>query len=133
MHKDDLRMIARFIMQALKNEPITIFGDGTQTRSLCYIDDLVEGLVRLMFNENTNSQIVNLGNPEEHTVNEFAEIVKSLTGSSSEITHSEDLPKDDPMRRCPDITKASALLSWEPTVSLQSGLIKMIEYIKQLN
>lgn len=132
MHKDDLRMIARFIMQALKNEPITVFGDGSQTRSLCYIDDLVEGLVKLMFNDNTKGQIVNLGNPEEHTVKEFAEIVKRLTNSKSEIVFSEDLPEDDPMRRQPDITKARTLLSWEPKVALSDGLSKMIEYIRTI-
>ncbi len=132
MHKDDMRMIARFIMQALANEPITIFGDGSQTRSLCYIDDLIEGLSRLMFYENTKGEVVNLGNPEEHTVIEYAKIVKELTGSTSEIVHTEDLPQDDPMRRCPDITKAKNLLQWEPQVSLNDGLLKMIEYVKKL-
>ncbi len=132
MHKDDMRMIARFIMQALANEPITIFGDGSQTRSLCYIDDLAEGLSRLMFYENTKGEVVNLGNPEEHTVIEYAQIVKELTNSSSEIVHTEDLPQDDPMRRCPDITKAKNLLQWEPRVSLNDGLLKMIEYVKSM-
>ncbi len=132
MHKDDLRMIARFIMQALANEPITIFGDGSQTRSLCYVDDLIEGLSRLMFYENTRGEVVNLGNPEEHTVIEYAQIVKELTNSSSEIVHTEDLPKDDPLRRCPDITKAKNLLQWEPKVTLNDGLMKMIEYVKTL-
>ena len=131
MHKDDLRMIARFITQAINNEPITIFGDGSQTRSLCYIDDLVEGLVRLMFYDNTRGQIVNIGNPEEHTVQEFAEIVKNLVGSNSEIVHSEELPTDDPLRRCPDISKAKDLLTWEPKVSLEEGLTKMIEYMRE--
>lgn len=132
MHKDDLRMIARFIMQALANEPITIFGDGSQTRSLCYVDDLIEGLSRLMFYEHTRGEVVNLGNPEEHTVIEYAQIVKELTNSSSEIVHTEDLPKDDPLRRCPDITKAKNLLQWEPKVTLNDGLMKMIEYVKTL-
>lgn len=130
MHKDDLRMIVRFIMQALENLPITIFGDGSQTRSLCYVDDLVEGLVRLMFYDNTKGQIVNLGNPEEHSVFEYAEIVKQKTNSTSEIVFSEELPIDDPMRRQPDISKAKELLSWEPKVSLSDGLTKMIEYVK---
>lgn len=132
MHRNDFRMIARFIMQALQNEPITIFGDGSQTRSLCYIDDLVDGLVKLMFSERTKGEIVNLGNSEEHTVKEYAEIVKELTGSKSEIIFSEELPKDDPMRRQPDITKAKTLLSWEPKVTLSDGLTKMIEYIKTI-
>lgn len=132
MHKDDLRMIVRFIQQALSGEPITLFGDGTQTRSLCYVDDLVEGLVRLMFYENTKGAIVNLGNPEEHTVREYADMVKSLTNSQSEIAQSEELPKDDPLKRCPDITCARELLSWEPKMQLQDGLVKMIEYVKTL-
>jgi dTDP-glucose 4,6-dehydratase/UDP-glucuronate decarboxylase len=132
MHKDDLRMIVRFIQQALSNEPITIFGDGTQTRSLCFVDDLTEGLSRLMFYENTNQQIVNLGNPEEHTVLEYAEIVKNLTESNSEISFSEELPQDDPLKRCPDISKARSLLSWEPQVGLEEGLSTMIAYVKTL-
>jgi dTDP-glucose 4,6-dehydratase/UDP-glucuronate decarboxylase len=132
MHKDDLRMISRFIAQALANEPITIFGDGSQTRSLCYIDDLIEGLSRLMFYNNTKGEVVNLGNPEEHTVFEYAEMVKKIIGSTSEIVHTEDLPKDDPLRRCPDIEKAKNLLSWEPKVSLEDGLMKMIEYVKNM-
>lgn len=130
MHKDDLRMLARFITQALKNEPITVFGDGSQTRSLCYVDDLVEGLVRLMFYENTAKEIVNLGNPEEHSVKEYAEMVKKVTQSSSEIVFSEELPQDDPQRRQPDITKAQELLSWTPKISFEEGLVRMIEYIK---
>lgn len=132
MHKDDLRMIATFIQQALSNEPITLFGDGMQTRSLCYVDDLVEGLTRLMFYDNTKEQIVNLGNPNEHTVREYAEIVKRLTNSNSEITNSEELPKDDPMKRCPDLTKAKQLLSWEPQIGLEEGLLHMIEYVKNI-
>ncbi len=130
MHRDDLRMVAQFILQASHNEPITIFGDGQQTRSLCFVDDLVEGLTKLMFYDNCRGEVVNIGNPEEHTVKEYAEIIKRLTGSSSEIVYSEDLPQDDPLRRCPDITKARELLSWEPQVSLEDGLTKMIEYIK---
>ncbi len=133
MHKDDLRMIVRFIMQGLRNEPITLFGDGSQTRSLCYIDDLCEGLTRLMFYENTRGEIINLGNPEEHTVAEYAQIVKRLLNSQSEIVQSEELPKDDPARRCPDITKARNILSWEPKMGLEEGLVKMIEYVKNLD
>lgn len=132
MHKDDMRMIVQFITQAINNQPITIFGDGEQTRSLCYIGDLVEGLVRLMFYDNTDQETVNLGNSEEHTVNEYALMVKKLTRSESEIVHSEALPKDDPLRRCPDISKAKLLLSWEPHVSLDEGLSYMIEYLKKI-
>jgi nucleoside-diphosphate-sugar epimerase len=130
MQKNDLRMIEVFILQALRGEPITIFGDGLQTRSLCFIDDLVEGLVRLMFYENTKKEIVNLGNPEEHTVLDYAKMVKELTISQSEIIFSESLPQDDPMMRCPDISKAKELLNWEPKTTLTDGLLKMIEYMK---
>lgn len=132
MHKDDLRMIVRFISQALKNEPITIFGDGNQTRSLCYIDDLIEGLAKLMFFDNTKGEIVNLGSTVEHTVREYAEITKKLTNSQSEIVFSEELPQDDPLRRKPDISKAQSLLQWEPKIGLEQGLAQMIEYVKNI-
>ncbi len=128
MLKSDMRMIVSFITNALIGKPIPIFGDGTQTRSLCYIDDMVEGLTRLMFFSDTRGTIINLGNPEEHTVNEFAEMVKHLTQSSSEIIHSEDLPKDDPKKRNADITKAQKLLSWNCHVGLEEGLRKTIAY-----
>lgn len=130
MAKADMRMIIIFINQALANEPITIYGDGSQTRSLCYIDDLIEGVVRLMFNNGTKGQVVNLGATTENTVREFAEIVKKLTNSQSEIVMSEVLPQDDPKKRRPDITKARELLDWEPKVSLEVGLQKTIEYFK---
>lgn len=130
MHKDDFRMVANFVTQAVKNEPITVFGDGKQTRSLCYIDDLVEGLVRLMFNDKTKGEVVNLGNPEEHTVLEYAELIKKIANSQSQIVHTESLPQDDPLRRQPDISKARQLLSWEPKVPLSEGLSRMVEYIK---
>lgn len=131
MAKDDMRMIIIFINQALSGQPITIFGDGTQTRSLCYVDDLIDGLMRLMFTENTNGQIVNLGATGENTVNEYASIVKKLTNSQSEIVHDEALPADDPKKRRPDIAKAKKLLGWEPTVSLEEGLRKTIEFVQQ--
>lgn len=132
MNKDDLRMIVSFIIQALQNKPITVFGDGSQTRSLCYIDDLVEGLIRLMFYENTKGEIVNLGNPNEHSVTEYANIVKRLTGSTSNIINTEELPEDDPTKRCPDITKAKELIQWEPKVELEDGLKIMIDYVKNI-
>lgn len=132
LSKSDMRMISVFIIQALANKPITIFGDGTQTRSLCYVDDLVEGLVRLMFSANTKGQVVNLGSTEEHTVKEYATMVKELTGSKSEIVHTEDLPEDDPVKRRPDITKAKKLLDWEPKIGLKEGLLKMIEDYKNV-
>lgn len=127
MAKNDMRMIGSFIQQALAGQPITIFGDGKQTRSLCYVSDLVEGLMRLMFYPHTNSEIVNLGSAEEHSVFEYATMVKELTQSASSIVMSEELPIDDPLRRQPDITKAKNLLKWEPEVTLREGLIKMIK------
>ncbi len=131
LSKEDMRMISIFIQQALKGEKITIFGDGQQTRSLCYIDDLIEGLVRLMFYPDTKGQIVNLGSTDEHTIQEYATIVKELTHSQSEIIHSEDLPEDDPVKRRPDISKAKRLLDWEPRVPLKDGLQKLIESYKE--
>jgi nucleoside-diphosphate-sugar epimerase len=132
MSKEDMRMIVIFINQALTNKPITIFGDGKQTRSLCYVSDTVEGLMRLMFNDNTREEVVNIGSANEHTVLDYASIVKELTGSKSEIVLSEQLPKDDPLRRRADITKAKNLLNWEPKVPLEEGLKKMIAYVKNI-
>jgi nucleoside-diphosphate-sugar epimerase len=130
MAKDDMRMIIIFINEALSGNPITIFGDGTQTRSLCYVDDLIDGLIKLMFTHGTNGQIVNLGATGENTVKEYAEIVKKLTDSPSEIVYSEALPKDDPKKRRPDITKAKELLSWEPSTPLEVGLKKTIDFVR---
>lgn len=129
----DRRMIVTFILQALKNEPITIFGDGTQTRSLCFIDDMIEGLMRLMFYPETKETIVNLGAPVEHTVREFAEMIKKLLNSKSTIVCAEQLPTDDPKKRRADITLAKKLLDWEPKISLEDGLKKTIEYFKALS
>jgi len=133
MLKSDMRMIINFIHQALENKPITVFGDGTQTRSLCYIDDMIDGLIKLMFNNNTEKQIVNLGSTEEHSVLEYANIVKKLTGSKSQITFEEKLPEDDPKIRKPDITKARNLLNWEARTKLDKGLEKIINYCKNSN
>ncbi|MGH7203399.1 MAG: UDP-glucuronic acid decarboxylase family protein [Candidatus Levyibacteriota bacterium] len=130
MNKADMRMIIIFINQALANQPITIFGDGKQTRSLCYVTDTVEGLLRLMFEEQTKGEIVNIGSQEEHTVLEYATFVKKLTNSTSTITYSEQLPQDDPLRRRADITKAQHLLKWEPKVPLEVGLKRLIEYFR---
>lgn len=132
MLKEDMRMIIIFITNALKQEPITIFGDGQQTRSLCYVDDMVDGLMRLMFYPNTKGEVVNLGSTYEHTVLEYAKLIKELTHSSSEIVFSEKLPQDDPLRRRPDISKAMRLLQWQPTTSLEKGLQKIIDYFKKL-
>lgn len=132
MSKEDMRMIINFISQALAGDSITVFGDGSQTRSLCYVSDTVDGLMKLMFSDNTSGQIVNLGSVEEHSVLEFANMVKKLTDSHSEIVFSEELPKDDPIKRKPDISKAKSLLEWEPKVGLEEGLLKTIEYVKSL-
>jgi len=129
---DDKRMVVNFIVAALKNEPITIYGQGKQTRSLCYIDDLVEGLLRLMFYPNTQKEVVNLGMQDEHTVLFFAQTIKKLTASKSEIIFSQDLPEDDPIRRKPDISKAKKLLDWWPKINLEEGLKKTIAYYKKI-
>jgi nucleoside-diphosphate-sugar epimerase len=130
MRVDDKRMVVNFITQALTNQPITIFGDGSQTRSLCYVEDLVEGLIKLMFEKNTKGEVVNLGNPNEHTVLEYAKIIKKLTGSKSKIVFEEPLPQDDPKKRRPDIEKAKKILGWQPKTSLEKGLKKTIDYFK---
>lgn len=128
----DMRMVVRFISQALENKPITVFGDGNQTRSLCYVSDTVDGLMKLMFSDRTKGEVVNIGAQEEHTVIEYAEIIKKLAGSSSTIVLSEELPADDPLRRKADCTKARTLFGWQPTVTLTDGLKIMIEYVKSL-
>ena len=130
MSIDDGRMIIEFIRQSFKNEPITVFGDGKQTRSLCYVSDTVDGMFKLMVSPNTKGQIVNIGSPDEHTVLEYAEMVKKLMDSQSEIIFSEALPQDDPLRRKADTARAKELLDWTPQVSLSDGLSKMIDYVK---
>ena len=132
MMREDRRMVVDFINQALEGKPITVFGDGNQTRSLCFVEDLVEGIVELMFNQDTKGEIVNLGSEDEHSVLEYANLVKKLTNSNSEIVLSESLPVDDPHKRKPDIAKAKRLLNWSPKINLEDGLIKTIEYFKSL-
>lgn len=132
MLKDDMRMIIIFILQALTHKPITIFGNGEQTRSLCYVTDTVAGIYKLMFSEKAKNEIVNIGSEEEHTVLEYARMIKKLTQSESEIVLSEALPEDDPLRRRADITKAKMLLDWKPEVSLESGLQQMIAYVRKI-
>ena len=127
MRKDDGRVVPNFITQALKDKPITVYGSGNQTRSFCYISDLIDGIYKLMLS-NINEP-VNLGNPEEHTILEFAELIKELTKSSSRIAF-KPLPVDDPHLRCPDITKAKQKLKWQPKVELRKGLQKTIEWFK---
>jgi len=130
MQIEDKRMIIEFIVKALKNEPIVVFGDGSQTRSLCFVNDLVDGLIPLLFHDNTNQTIVNLGATEEHTVLEYAQIIKDLTHSISEITVTHELPENDPMKRRPDTTKAKQLLEWEAKTPLKEGLERTVEYFK---
>lgn len=130
MDPNDGRVISNFINQALRGEPITIYGDGQQTRSFCYVDDLISGFLKMMEQEETTGP-VNLGNPVENTMLELAEAVLEHVDSSSELIH-EPLPQDDPKQRCPDITKAKSFLKWEPQVSLKEGLGKTVEYYRQL-
>lgn len=132
MQKNDGRVVSNFINQALAGEPLTIYGKGEQTRSFCYVSDLIEGIYKAMFEKNTKSEVFNLGNPGEYTVMELANKIIKLTGSKSKIIY-KPLPKDDPTRRRPDITKAKEVLDWEPKVKLDEGLKKTIEYYKTLS
>jgi dTDP-glucose 4,6-dehydratase len=127
LHPVDGRVISNFMMQALRGEPLTIYGDGSQTRSFCYVDDLIEGIVRL--GQSDEHMPVNLGNPNEFTILECAREVLAVTGSKSELRF-EPLPEDDPTRRRPDITKARKLLGWEPKVELREGLERSLEFFK---
>ena len=127
---DDGRVVPNFCVQALRSQPITIYGDGSQTRSFCYVDDLVRGLIALMESEGLAGEVVNLGNPHEITISELAEQVVTLTGSDSSVEY-VPLPVDDPTRRQPDITKARRLLAWEPQVSLVDGLAGTVDYFAQ--
>jgi UDP-glucuronate decarboxylase len=131
MHPEDGRVVSNFIIQALKNEPITVYGDGSQTRSFCYVDDLVLGLMRLMNVEGDVPMAVNLGNPHEITIRELAERIIDLTGSRSRIEY-RSLPQDDPRQRCPDIGRARELLKWQPRIPLETGLKRTIAYFEPL-
>jgi len=126
---DDGRVVTNFVAQALRGEPLTIYGDGSQTRSFCYVDDLINGLSALFDSPKDVIGPVNVGNPKEFSILQLAEIVKRLTNSNSEIV-SKPLPQDDPKQRKPDITKAKEVLGWSPEVALEDGLIKTIEYLK---
>lgn len=128
---EDGRIVPNFITQALLGQPLTVYGDGSQTRSLCYVDDLVEGILAMMFADGMQGEVVNLGNPEEHTVLEYARLIRKLCNSDSEIEF-RPLPQDDPTRRCPDIAKARARLGWEPRVGLEEGLRRTIEWFRVL-
>jgi UDP-glucuronate decarboxylase len=131
MHPHDGRVVSNFIVQALHNNPITVYGDGGQTRSFCYVDDLVEGLLRLMGTDDSITGPINLGNPTEFTILELAELVIGMTASKSVIEH-QPLPADDPRQRQPDIRRAKEILNWEPTVALEEGLRKTIDYFDKL-
>ena len=130
MRADDGRVVSNFIVQALRGEPLTIYGDGRQTRSFCYVDDLIDGLLKLMNTPPDFSGPVNLGNPGEFTVGELAEKIIDLAGSKSKLSY-HPLPDDDPVQRRPDISLASTALDWQPTVSLEDGLKKTISYFKE--
>jgi UDP-glucuronate decarboxylase len=129
MHPNDGRVVSNFIVQALNGQPITVYGDGLQTRSFCYVDDLVDGLIRLMNSPDGVTGPMNLGNPGEFTIKELAEKVIAETGSKSELTFKR-LPEDDPMQRCPDITLAKDKLDWQPGIALAEGLTKTVAYFR---
>jgi UDP-glucuronate decarboxylase len=131
MHPNDGRVVSNFIVQALRGENLTIYGDGSQSRSFCYVDDLVEAMLRMMATPKEITGPVNIGNPNEFTIRELAQLVVELTGTRSKIV-SEPLPSDDPRQRRPDIEKARELLDWEPTTQLREGLIKTIAYFDGL-
>ena len=129
MHPNDGRVVSNFIMQALRGEAITIYGDGQQTRSFCYVDDLIEGFIRMMDANDDISGPINLGNPSEFTIKQLAEAIINLTGAKSELIK-QPLPEDDPLKRQPDITIAKQQLDWQPSIDLEAGLTKTINYFR---
>jgi len=131
MRIDDGRVISNFITQAISKKPITVYGEGQQTRSFCYVSDMVNALVKAMFSDKVKGEAVNIGNPDERKIIDMANIIKEMTVSGSKIVH-EELPEDDPKSRKPDIKKAETLLSWKPEVNLEQGLKKTIEYFKTI-
>ena len=131
MHPDDGRVVSNFIVQALKGEDITLYGDGAQTRSFCFVDDLVDGLIRLMATAPTVTGPINLGNPGEFTIRQLAETIVEMTGSRSRLVQ-RPLPQDDPRQRRPDLARAKADLDWQPTTVLRDGLVRTIAYFRQL-
>lgn len=130
MKIDDGRVVPNFVSQALKGENLTIYGKGRQTRSFCYVDDLVEGILRISTKEDIAGEVINLGNPDEYKIMDFAKVIIKKTGSSSKLAF-KPLPQDDPKQRCPDINKAKRLLGWKPVVSLDIGLARTIDYFKK--
>jgi len=133
MQKDDGRVISNFINWAIEDKPLNIDGDGTQTRSFCYVSDMVDGIKRSMFGKGTKSEIFNLGNPDEYKIKDLAEKIVDMTNSKSQIEYSENFRTDDPMQRCPDISKAKDILGWEPKTNLETGIKKTIEYYKSVS
>jgi nucleoside-diphosphate-sugar epimerase len=131
MRKTDGRVVSNFINQALEGKPMTVYGDGSQTRSFCFVSDEVAGLMKLMFADKAAGAVVNVGNPEEYAMIDLARKIKQMTGSASEIVF-EPLPQDDPVKRKPDISKANALLDWEPVVTVDDGLAQTIAYYKKM-
>ena len=131
MHPNDGRVVSNFIVQALKGEPITLYGDGSQTRSFCYVDDLIEGFIRLMATNDDVTGPINLGNPVEFTIKQLAELVLELTGAKSELIY-KPLPEDDPLQRQPDISRAQAALNWQPSIQLEQGLKRTIKYFDSM-
>ena len=131
MSKNDGRVVSNFIIQALQNKPLLVYGDGTQTRSFCYVSDLIEGIYKLLVLDRTVSSPINLGNPSEFTIQKLAQIIISVTGSSSVIVNSH-LPQDDPKQRNPDISNARQILNWKPTIDLEEGLINTISYFRKV-
>ena len=131
MQPDDGRVVSNFITQAISGQPLTVYGSGQQTRSFCFVDDMVDGLILAMFSDKTKGEVLNLGNPDERKILEFASLIKKLTGSASEIVF-EDLPTDDPKERKPDIAKAKELIGWQPKVSIEQGLEKTVQYFKSV-
>lgn len=129
MLENDGRVVSNFIMQALGNKPLTIYGDGTQTRSFCYVDDLVDGLISMMETGRDVSGPINLGNPHEMTVLELAELIRKTTNSNSKIVF-DNLPEDDPVKRKPDIALAAKILNWKPTVPIEDGIARTVQYFK---
>jgi UDP-glucuronate decarboxylase len=131
MHPEDGRVVSNFVMQALTGQPITIYGDGSQTRSFCYVDDLIEGMIRLMNSPDEVTGPINIGNPGEFTIRQLAEKIVEMIGNDAELVF-KDLPVNDPMQRKPDIGKAISLLGWQPTIALEEGLSQTIDYFRSL-
>jgi UDP-glucuronate decarboxylase len=131
MHPEDGRVVSNFVMAALTGNPITLYGDGSQTRSFCYVDDLIDGLISMMESDASITGPINLGNPGEFTVKELAEMIVKKVPTTSEMVF-RPLPQDDPVRRQPDITRAKNQLGWEPTISLDEGLDQTIAYFRQI-